>query len=132
VPPVTVDLITRDPSGHYSLILVEEGPWAPGTEQDQLRRLQDRLYDYVDVAIDGHLAKLHPDAAGRPVKIQLDGYDLPNEAVAPFIARFSEHIRTDPQFATSIGAGRAVLELTFEYNGRTLRDTGTSIPEGDG
>jgi hypothetical protein len=82
---VKIDLVTEHPeTGVFAVILVEAGPWAPGTEERELRRIQERLYDCVDVAVDGHLAAKYPDSRGRPIRIQLDTYDIPEELLRPF------------------------------------------------
>lgn len=57
MPQVEVDLITERPDGTFVMYLVEQGPWT-SEPTDHLRRIQDRLYDYFDVAVDGHLASL--------------------------------------------------------------------------
>jgi hypothetical protein len=70
---LTIDLVTDRPTdGAFILVLVEEGPWDPDETDVQLRRIQDRLYDCVDAAVDGHLAGKYPDSRGKPVVIRLD------------------------------------------------------------
>ena len=130
---VKIDLIAHHPATGYALILVQEGPWLEGSEERELRRLQARLHDYVDVAVDGHLAKLHPDSGGTAIRIQVNGYDLPDDIVAPFVERFAQYVRTDPELARAVGPGKPALALTVEYKGGTLR-TGDrpGRPDGDG
>lgn len=71
----SIDLITESPStGEFALILVEDGPW-PGENsdwEDCLSRIQNRIYDAMDVAIDGHLIAKYPDAQGKEVRVQID------------------------------------------------------------
>ena len=71
----TIDIITKTPeSGEFALILVEDGPWPDGNSDwsNCLSRIQNRIYDAIDIAIDGHLAAKYPDAKGRSVRIQID------------------------------------------------------------
>lgn len=49
---VKVDLVTEHPeTGVFAVILLETGPWEPGTEERELRRVQARLYDCIDAAV---------------------------------------------------------------------------------
>lgn len=50
----TIDLVTKRPDGAFVMVLVEQGPWDEADVTQHLRRVQDRLYDYVEIAIDGH------------------------------------------------------------------------------
>jgi len=64
---VKVDLVTEHPeTGVFAIILVETGPWPSGAEEREVRRIQDRLYDCVDLAVDGHLARNTPTQGGGP------------------------------------------------------------------
>ena len=118
---VKIDLVTEHPdTGVFAVILVETGPWAPDTEQRELGRIQDRLYDCVDVAVDGQLAAKYPDSRGRPVRIQLDTYDIPETLVRPFFERFANHVANWPELQQDIVAKQNVKSLTFEYNPRII------------
>jgi len=118
---VKIDLITEHPeTGVFALILVETGPWTPGTEDAELRRIQNRLYSCVDVAIDGHLANTYPKSKGRPVRIQLDTYDISEALVRPFFDSFADHVGTWPEIQQAIQAKRYVTSLAFEYNARVI------------
>ena len=122
---VKIDLVTEHPdTGVFAVILVETGPWVPGTEQRELRRIQDRLYDCVDVAVDGLLADKYPDSRGRPVRIQLDTYDIPETLVRPFFERFASHVAKWSQLQQDIVGKQNVKSLTFEYNPRTIDGRG--------
>ncbi len=111
---LNIDLITETPeTGAFNLILVEEGPWPSGSEESQLRRLQDRLYDCVDAAVDGHIAERYPQSRGRPIVIRLDAYDLPVSVVEPFFRRFSDHVQASAEIAEAVRAGGYVKSLSF-------------------
>ena len=71
----TIDIISVNPTtGEYILILVEDGPWPDELSHlgECLTRIQNRIYDSIDIAIDGHLAAKYPDAKGKPVRVQVD------------------------------------------------------------
>lgn len=115
----TIDLITTATDGTYILGLVEEGPWGRKRAETQLRRIQQRLYDAIDVAIDGHLAARYPESRGRAVVIRLTCYDTPDEPVREFFDAFVTHARTDPEIQHALQAGGWVKSLDFKY----LRDS---------
>jgi hypothetical protein len=73
MPSATIDLITEThETGEFALILVEDGPWPiKGPDwKECLSRIQNRIYDAIDIAIDGHLAARYPDSKGRRVRVQ--------------------------------------------------------------
>jgi hypothetical protein len=114
---VKIDLVTEHPeTGVFAIILVETGPWTPGTEEAELRRIQGRLYDCVDVAVDGHLAAKYPNSRGRPVRIQLDTYDIPEGLVRPFFDRFADHVGAWVEVQEAIQAKQNVKSIAFEYH----------------
>ena len=121
---VKIDVVTKHPeTGVFAMILVETGPWTPGAEEAELRRIQGRLYDCVDVAVDGHLAAEYPDSRGCPVRIQLDTYDIPEGLVRPFFDRFAEHVTTWSEVQQAIQAKQNVKSIMFEYNARVIDGT---------
>ena len=118
---LNIDVVTEHPeTGVFALILVETGPWAPGTEDAELRRIQSRLYDCVDVAVDGQFAATYPKSVGRPVRIQLDTYDIPEERVRPFFDRFADHVSKWPEIQQGLQAKQNVTSLMFQYNARVI------------
>lgn len=116
---VTLDLLTKTPDGSFVLVLVEQGPWE-GNPEDNLRRIQSRLYDYADVAIDGHLAKLHPESRGRPVVIRVDAYDTPAGVLLEFVRSFAEHISRSAEHQEAIREGGNISALEFTCEEQTL------------
>lgn len=119
-----IDLVTQHPeTGVFALILVETGPWEPGTEERELRRIQARLYDCIDAAVDGHVAAKYPASRGRPVRIQLDTYDIPESLMRPFLERFAVHVSNSSEVQQEILVKRNVKSLTFEYNARMIEGT---------
>ena len=114
---VKIDLITHDSKRDaYVLVVVEQGPWEEATADAELRRLQDRLYDVVDVAVDGHFASQYPDSRGKTVVIRLDCYDTPQDEVERFFHLFAEHIHASAEVQSAIVNRQNVKELEFEFN----------------
>lgn len=77
---VSIDLVTKLPNGDFALTLVEQGPWDERTTNRELERLQNRLFDCLEVVCSGALFQRYPEAkmAGSVV-IRLHCYDTPSE-----------------------------------------------------
>jgi hypothetical protein len=118
---VTVDFVARAVGIGWSLVLVEQGPWRAEEVDAHLRRLQDRLYDCIDVALDGTFADKYSEASGGPIVIRVDGYDLPEEPVRQFFARFAGVVLQLPEYAAALAASNVVPSIGFELNLETLR-----------
>jgi hypothetical protein len=100
---VTIDVISEDPTNkEWALYLVEEGPWNGEELEGRLKTLQERIYNAVDVAIDGHLASKFPDSMGRAVRIQVDCYDDPPEDVEAIVREIAETIEGDAEYQRAI------------------------------
>lgn len=101
----TIDLITETPeTGEFALILVEDGPW-PEDDADWnqcLSRIQSRIYDAVDVAIDGHLAAKYPDSKGRAVRVQIDSPNGLPFALSKLVAKMKAHFETNGEYSNAI------------------------------
>lgn len=95
--------------------MVEEGPWA-GEVEDQLRRIQRRLYDCVDAAIDGQIAAQFPASKGGRIVVQLDCYNVPRAQVEPFFVRFSEGILGIDQYRNALADSPFIDGLGFAIN----------------
>ena len=64
----TVDFIAKEPDDSiWRMVLVEQGAWPTREVEHNLRRVQERLYRCIDVALDGGLWRLYPDSYGKPV-----------------------------------------------------------------
>lgn len=115
-----IDLVSKCPDGTFVMYLVEQGPWR-GTHPEQLRALQARLYDYVDVAIDGQLAKLYPESVGKSVFIQVDAYDTPAGKVPTFVEKFADHIASSSQHKDAVRNKNNILSLDFLCEEKLLK-----------
>ena len=97
------------------MVLVEEGPWPEADLDTNLQRLQERLYNCIDAAIEGKIADQFPESRGRPISLQLDAYNLPQE-VAEFFERFASGVLNLPQYAAALGQSTGVSGIGFKLN----------------
>jgi hypothetical protein len=119
---VTVDFVARseDPN-NWNLVLVEQGPWPKDQVDVQLRRVQGRLYDCIDAAVDGQVAAKFPESFGKSITIRLDGYDLPENEVRTFFNAFAAQVLALPDYSAALAASAHVTGITFEVKLRRLR-----------
>lgn len=116
MPDTVVDFVARDPdSDAWRVVLVEEGPWL-GAIENELSRLQERLYGCIDAILDGQLAKKYPESRGRKVQIRVDCYDLPKEAVSGFFERFASGVLQLPDYAAAYENNDYVTTIGFEIH----------------
>jgi calcineurin-like phosphoesterase family protein len=109
---VTVDFFTVDEANdEFVLYLVEEGPWSQETLEQRMRAIQARVYGAVDVAIDGHLAKAHPNSRGSRVRVQVDLHGKAPSAVEALVQRLAEHITSAHEYASDIRASEYIKGL---------------------
>lgn len=110
-----VDFVARgDTDREWKLVLVEEGPWEE--LESEMRRLQDRLYNCLEAAVDGLVAEQFPDTIGSAIVIQLDGYNLPDDTVSAFWQKFSSQVLNVPDFAQALASSDFVSDIKFELN----------------
>jgi hypothetical protein len=111
-----VDFVARGATpDEWKMVLVEQGPWT-GPIENELRRLQERLYGTVDAALDGQLAEKFPESMGKKLIVQLDGYNLPQAEVSEFFARFSKGVFSTADYRQALTNSRFVKGITFELN----------------
>lgn len=114
--PTTVDFIARgDLPDQWQMVLVEEGPW-PGPLNEELRRIQERLYGCIDAALDGLLAEKFPDSYGKEIEIRLDCYDLPKVEISEFFERFSEGVFCIEDYRKALSQSKFVAAISFRIN----------------
>ena len=110
---VTVEFVAKDAtSSEWKMVLVEAGPWN-GPLDEHLRTLQSRLYDYIDVAIEGKLAERFPEATGKRVVIQVDCYNIPRSSVEPFFNEFSSRVFSIGDYKDAVEKTRYVSSIEF-------------------
>ena len=114
---LTINFVAREPDDSlWRMVLVEEGPWPAQEIERHLRRIQQRLYHCIDVALDGGLWRLYPDSYGKPLTVQLDGYGLPDTEVRDFFDRFSAGALAAPDYAAALQDNPYVSSIGFELN----------------
>lgn len=71
-----IDLVTHDPATDETVvIMIEDRDWSADPEQpDQLLK---KINTYLHFIEDGDLVRHFPQAAGKPVRLQLDCNELP-------------------------------------------------------
>lgn len=112
---IVIDFVSRtDDPEVWKIVLVEEGPWRDVTAE--LRRVQNRLYNCIDGALDGQLAAKFPEANGKTIVLQLDGYNLPGEAIQTFWNAFSSGVMQLPDYAQALQTSSHVKAFAFELN----------------
>ncbi len=113
---IIVDFVAkRESPDEWKLVLVEEGPWT-GPADDQLRRIQGRIYDCIDAALDGQLTEKFPESKGKRVVIQLDCYNLPKAEVKDFFLRFSASVLDLDDYRKALEQSQFVQGIGFEIN----------------
>jgi hypothetical protein len=119
-----VDFVARGSTpDEWRMVLVEEGPWTPPFD-DELRRIQTRLYECVDAALDGQIASKFPESRGKRLVVQLDGYQLPNKEVDSFFRRFAAAALAVEDYRRALASCPYVSEVAFELN---LNDGAASL-----
>lgn len=110
-----VDFVTHsEGTNSWQLVLVEQGPWAD--MRAGLARLQDRLYDALDVLIDGTFAEMYPQSAGRPGGIRVDCYGVPKVRVRAFFDRFVQGVAAGTEYGLAIEQSPFVSDVQFHMN----------------
>jgi len=109
------------PNGAYRFVLVEQGPWESADAFVQLKRLEGRLYDTVDVAVDGRLIDRFPDLRGRHVTIRVDCYDTLRDETRRLVEVFADHIAASAEIQESIRSKGFVAGLSFDYSWQSLK-----------
>ena len=111
-----VDFVAKGESlGEWRMVLVEEGPWA-GSADEQLRRIQGRLYGCIDAALDGQLGENFPESRGSHVVVQLDCYNVPQAAIQSFFEEFSSNVFLQEDYKAALQRCEFVRSMGFEVN----------------
>lgn len=113
---VIVDFVAEgEKDDEWLMVLVEEGPLNSPVDEF-LHKLQDRLYNVIDAAIDGQLAQQFPQSKGKNVTIRLDCYDLPEAGIKDFYDAFSKGALQPDDYQEALQANPFVKNLYFEIN----------------
>jgi len=72
-----IDVVAHDPkTGEVVLVMSEPNAW-DGSD-DRLLSLQERFNTYVSFLLDGEMAEVHPEFAGKPTRIELRCAHMPD------------------------------------------------------
>src|ERR1041385_3038487 len=102
---VKIDLISYDPANdEFVLYLVEDGPWPENHAawKTCLLRIQNRVFDAIDVAVDGNLASRYPDSLGKRIRVQVDSPQGVPRELSDLISKVREHIEKDIVYKAAI------------------------------
>ena len=83
--PNTVDMVSDGPSGSLVLIIADHLDWGDSMAHQQT--LQTKIHCYLAFVESGQMRRHFPEAAGRPVVIQVVAKSLPDDAGAHFLDR---------------------------------------------
>jgi hypothetical protein len=112
----TVDFVAKgEANDEWKMVLVEQGPWSFPIE-DELRRIQDRLYGCIDAALGGQLAEKFPESLGKRIVIQLDCYNLPVDETKKFFTHFADGVLKTPTYSRAMEESSFVKAISFELN----------------
>jgi hypothetical protein len=118
---LTIDLITEKQDGKYVLVLVEQGPWKSKDVAIRLRTVQDRIYNCIDAAIDGHIASRYPDSKGRHLVIRLVCYNTPKTDISELFCKLTKYIRNSDEYQNAINNSAFIKSIDFEMNLRQIK-----------
>lgn len=88
----TVDLVAQDDGGDFLVIMVETRPW--GSDARQPLQLREKINAYAAFILDGGLVRHYPDAARRPVSIQLDCWSPPAPEISSILTAAAAKLKT--------------------------------------
>src|SRR5215831_12893575 len=120
----TIDTITYDPThDEYVLYLVEDGPWPrdDNSWNETLAQIQNRVFDAIEVAIDGHLQKQYPESLGKSVRIQIDSPSGVPALLRDLILKIRSHVKSIDEYRNAIALSqyaRSLRIVTGEEMGR--------------
>ncbi len=97
----------------WKMVLVEEGNWS-GDRTTHLYRIQNRLYECLDAALDGQLAEKYPESKGKKIIIQLDCYDAPKNEIEDFFIDFSEMVMSIPDYREALENTKFIKDIAFK------------------
>src|SRR5947207_14964788 len=72
-----IDVIAENPkTGELVLVMNEPNEW--DNSDEELLALQERFNAYVSFLLDGEMAEVHPELAGKPARIELRCAHIPD------------------------------------------------------
>lgn len=110
---VKIDLITHNADkSEFALYLIENNPFKD--EYSRLSQIQDRIYDVIDIVLDGQLASDYPDSMGKAVKIVVDcKKDCPFGKVENLVSSLNVVISSDGEYLNDIINSNFISEVSI-------------------
>jgi hypothetical protein len=86
-----IDVIAEDTrSGEVVLVMNEPNEWDGSDEQ--LLGLQERFNAYVSFLLDGEMAEIHPELAGKRARIELRCAHMPDASALELLGLIHDHL----------------------------------------
>ena len=86
-----IDVIAHDPkTGEVVLVMNEPNEW-DGLDE-QLLGLQERFNAYVSFLLDGEMAEVHPELAGKPTRIELRCSHMPDARALELLGHIHDQL----------------------------------------
>lgn len=86
-----IDLVAHDPkTDQVVLVMSEPGEWRGLDEQ--LLELQERFNAYVSFLLDGEMAEVHPELAGKHARIELRCAHIPDSRTLELLGLIHDHL----------------------------------------
>jgi hypothetical protein len=109
---VKVDFISFDKSNNeYVMYLVEDGPWPKEELEKRLSAIQDRIYDAIDVSLEGIVLSKLPESNCYNIRIQVDFYGNQPKIAEELVARIRDHIAQDDEYRTRMRQNQFIKKL---------------------
>jgi hypothetical protein len=116
-----VDFIVRgDRSDEWKMVLVEEGEWLEPLSS-RLSLIQRRLFNCIDVAVEGRLYERFPESKLKNLVISIDFYNAPEKEVAEFMDRFSKNVFLLAPYKDLLAQNVFVKSIRFEANFESIK-----------
>ena len=120
----TVDLITYDTkTDEYVLHLTENDYRSKedAVHENQLPKIQDRIFDTIDTVIDGHLMEKYFETFNKKIRIQIDLKSAPDPHLTELIAQIKNHLKKD-EYKNAIEQSKFIKDLQVVTNNQAVRD----------
>jgi hypothetical protein len=86
-----IDVIAENPkTGEVVLVMNEPNEW--DSSDEELLALQERFNVYVSFLLDGELAEVHPELAGKPARIELRCGQTPDARALEFLGLIHDQL----------------------------------------
>lgn len=112
---VKIDLVTYDHTNdEFVLILVEDGPWPHEVSswRECLSKIQQRIFDSIDVAVDGQLAAKYPDSRGKKVRVQVDSPSGAPARLKALISTVRDYLQANNEYHSAIAESPYIKGFT--------------------